>query len=334
MAQSESEELYDVIFTGKILNEFKESAVIIGMSRISSDIDPFIIAGCMQNGKAVIIKKELLKEDAENLVSEFLKIGAICVIHLSDFNGSSNKSKASNSDESKEKEQADTTEELYDVIFTGEVLDGFREANVLRDMSKILSIDPFDVVDYLASKTPIYIAENIPHQEAINLVSELFKIGAVCTFESSDAKENTDLGANEDTGEGNETSWWNKIKSLPRDTISEKIAALGIPGIAFVAAIATSGYYGGAAIVVALAAFGGPVGMLGGIGVMALSPILINSIMKYINEGSFKGDVDNLIKEGKSPDDIKKEINSYPISKGLKLKILNYLDNLVKENDL
>jgi len=46
-------------------------------------------------------------------------------------------------------------------------------------------------------------------------------------------------------------------KKLSLDKIAEKIAALGIPGLILVIAIATSGLAGGAAIVAALATLGG-----------------------------------------------------------------------------
>ncbi|KJU85682.1 membrane protein [Candidatus Magnetobacterium bavaricum] len=248
-------------------------------------------------------------------------------------------------------------EELYDVIFKGEVLDGSIEAKVLIDMAKILNIDPFDIVDWLISKKPICIAENLPYQEAVNLTSELLNIGAVCTVYSPE------------TDKEGETSILNRIKDglssglqstkefldkgtdkvkdiagssarftrdsfnsgidiakehIPLDTVIEKIAALGVPGVVFMVAIAASGwtgaaaiaiggYTGIAAIVVALATLGGPLGILGGVGVLALLPILINALSKYGLEAIFEGVIHKLLKNGMSVDEIKDKINSYPI---------------------
>ena len=55
------------------------------------------------------------------------------------------------------------------------------------------------------------------------------------------------------------------IRNIPIDKVAEKIAALGIPGLVLLVAMAGSGFSGRAAIVVALATLGGPLGMLGGI---------------------------------------------------------------------
>ena len=55
------------------------------------------------------------------------------------------------------------------------------------------------------------------------------------------------------------------IRNIPIDKVAEKIAALGIPGLVLIVFMTGSGFSGRAAIVVALATLGGPLGMLGGI---------------------------------------------------------------------
>ncbi|MFM6039787.1 MAG: hypothetical protein ACKPBB_18935 [Sphaerospermopsis kisseleviana] len=48
------------------------------------------------------------------------------------------------------------------------------------------------------------------------------------------------------------------------DKIVDKIAALGVPGLVLVVAMAFTGWAGAAAITTGLAVLGGPFGMLGG----------------------------------------------------------------------
>jgi hypothetical protein len=55
------------------------------------------------------------------------------------------------------------------------------------------------------------------------------------------------------------------------DTVASKIAALGVPGLVLVVAMAFTGFAGAAAITAALAMLGGPLGMLGGIAVLGIS---------------------------------------------------------------
>lgn len=54
------------------------------------------------------------------------------------------------------------------------------------------------------------------------------------------------------------------------DRLVSKIAALGVPGLVLLVAMSATGYAGAAALTTALAALGGPLGMLGGIAVLGL----------------------------------------------------------------
>jgi hypothetical protein len=64
-------------------------------------------------------------------------------------------------------------------------------------------------------------------------------------------------------------------KSATFAKMVDAVAAAGVPGLVLLAAMAVSGFSGGAAITVALASLGGPAGMLGGIGVLVTLGIVI-----------------------------------------------------------
>jgi hypothetical protein len=112
------------------------------------------------------------------------------------------------------------------------------------------------------------------------------------------------------------------------DQIVDKIAALGVPGLVLVVAMAFTGWAGAAAITTALAALGGPLGMLGGIFVLGILSLISKGLADYGFEAIFRATVDELKRKGKSKSDIEREIDSYPISYELKLKIKDYLRRL------
>jgi uncharacterized membrane protein len=115
---------------------------------------------------------------------------------------------------------------------------------------------------------------------------------------------------------------------LKVDQIVDKIAALGVPGLVLLVAMAVTGWAGAAAITAALAMLGGPFGMLGGIAVLGILALIAQGLAKYGFEAIFRAVVDKLRQKGKSKSDIEKEIDSYPISRDLKLTIKDYLQKL------
>jgi uncharacterized membrane protein len=109
------------------------------------------------------------------------------------------------------------------------------------------------------------------------------------------------------------------------DKIVNQIAALGVPGLVLLVAMAVTGWTGAAAITTALAMLGGPFGMLGGIAVLGILMLISQGIAEYGFENIFKAVINELLKQGKSKIDIGREVMSYPISKELKIKIIDYL---------
>ncbi|MCL2188519.1 MAG: hypothetical protein FWC16_06695 [Defluviitaleaceae bacterium] len=111
------------------------------------------------------------------------------------------------------------------------------------------------------------------------------------------------------------------------DFIIKKIAALGIPGLVLVIIMAVSGLKGAAALTFALAALGGPLGMLGGLGVLGIIGLISHSFSKYGLEVVVKAVIRENLKT-KSKDEIINEIEKYPISKDMKLKMIDYVNNV------
>lgn len=112
------------------------------------------------------------------------------------------------------------------------------------------------------------------------------------------------------------------------DRVVDKIAALGTPGLVLVAAMGLTGWAGAAALTTALAALGGPFGMLGGIALLGILSLIAKAISDHGFEQLFISIVNRLVEEGKSKQEIEKEISSYPISRELKLKVKDYLRRL------
>jgi hypothetical protein len=109
------------------------------------------------------------------------------------------------------------------------------------------------------------------------------------------------------------------------DQLVDKIAALGVPGLVLMVTMAVTGWAGAAALTTALAMLGGPFGMMGGIALLGILGLISKGLSDYGFEAIFKATVDELKRKGKSKVDIEREVESYPISRELKLKINDYL---------
>ena len=117
--------------------------------------------------------------------------------------------------------------------------------------------------------------------------------------------------------------------NVPLEKIVSKVAALGVPGLILLIAIAATGLPGAAAITAALAALG-PGGILGGIATLGVIGLLTNGISEYGVNAIFTGVVKELYLRGESKESIKEKVSKYPVSKSLKLKLFDTLDNIVE----
>ena len=109
------------------------------------------------------------------------------------------------------------------------------------------------------------------------------------------------------------------------DNVVDKVVALGVPGLVLILTMHIVGFAGAAAITAALATLGGPIGMLGGIGVL----ILLGLAAKFISDNGFelfyRRVVDGLKARGETKESVLRQIDGFPISRGLKAKLKAYI---------
>lgn len=105
------------------------------------------------------------------------------------------------------------------------------------------------------------------------------------------------------------------------------IAGLGVPGFVLFMAMGLVGWSGAAAITAALAALGGPLGMLGGIALLGVLAYFSQAIAQYGFERIYREMVIELKRQGKSKRQVISEINGYLITASLKAKLTAYVMN-------
>jgi len=111
------------------------------------------------------------------------------------------------------------------------------------------------------------------------------------------------------------------------DKLVSKIVGLGVPGLVLLVAMSATGFAGAAALTAALAALGGTFGMLGGIAVLGLLVLISDGLTKFGFERIYKSVIKELLKKGETKESLMKKVKKYPISKNLKLKLKELLEN-------
>ncbi|BAY78305.1 hypothetical protein NIES25_47760 [Nostoc linckia NIES-25] len=115
------------------------------------------------------------------------------------------------------------------------------------------------------------------------------------------------------------------------DEIVKKIAGLGLPGILFAIATASSGG-SVVAVVTLLSSLGGPLGLLGGLGLLGLVGIVGEYIAGFGIENILKLIYSERIKT-ESVKFLLKEIQDLPITDELKLKLKHHISPVVVTED-
>ena len=113
------------------------------------------------------------------------------------------------------------------------------------------------------------------------------------------------------------------------DSLIEKIAALGIPGLVLLITIKATGLYGAAAITTSLSVLGGPFGILAGIGTLGLMGLISQGITQFGFETIFKSVIKEMHKQGVSKEELLNRIKNFPISKSLKIKLIKYIEDTI-----
>jgi len=111
------------------------------------------------------------------------------------------------------------------------------------------------------------------------------------------------------------------------DELIKKVSALGIPGMIFAMMVIFSGLKGGAAITFALAALGGSLGMVGGIAFLGIVGLITHTVAEKGTEAVLTAVVKEQLKTN-SADEIISKVKKYWITKGLKLKIIDKINNI------
>ncbi len=110
------------------------------------------------------------------------------------------------------------------------------------------------------------------------------------------------------------------------DSIADKIAALGVPGLVLVVTMALTGYAGAAALTTALAALGGPFGMLGGIALLGLLALIAKALAEVGFEALFRAVLNRLRAKGLTIPQISEAVDGYWfVSARLRDKLKRYL---------
>ncbi|WP_298648253.1 hypothetical protein [uncultured Granulicatella sp.] len=111
------------------------------------------------------------------------------------------------------------------------------------------------------------------------------------------------------------------------DKIVSKIVALVVPGLVLFVALSAT------VITTALAAIG-PFGILGGIAFLGIIALFSQAITEFGFERIYVQVIKELIKKGETKESILKKIDSYKISKQLKLELKYFLsENCPKDLD-
>ena len=102
------------------------------------------------------------------------------------------------------------------------------------------------------------------------------------------------------------------------DEFVRKAAAMGLPAVMLVVVMGATGWSGAAAITTALAALGGPAGMLGGIALLGIVGLAADMLAKHGLEALLIAIYKQRLINGESRSNLCQEIQTLPIFDDLK----------------
>ncbi|NEO97874.1 MAG: hypothetical protein F6K58_04030 [Symploca sp. SIO2E9] len=116
------------------------------------------------------------------------------------------------------------------------------------------------------------------------------------------------------------------------DEVVKKVAALGLPGVILVIAMATSGAMGSTGLVSTITGLGGPLGLVGGLAFLGLMTGVGDVISGYGIDAILTAVYEER-KKKENLSSLRKEVKELPISENLRSTLLNVLDSGSKSVD-
>ncbi|MFI3805820.1 hypothetical protein [Vagococcus fluvialis] len=110
------------------------------------------------------------------------------------------------------------------------------------------------------------------------------------------------------------------------DELVKKLAGFGIPAIILLVAMSATGLAGAAALTSALAALG-PFGMIGGMALLLFIGLSADKLTEFGYEKITNLVIQEQLKKYSKEEMISK-IKKYPISKGMKLKVIDFVNRV------
>jgi hypothetical protein len=108
---------------------------------------------------------------------------------------------------------------------------------------------------------------------------------------------------------------------IPFNKVIDTIADLGVPGLVLLITMAICGWSDTAALTNALTAVGGPSGLLGDTPLLGILTLISWAISEYGFEEIAVAVAKELQRKGRNREDVLREIQGYPISRDMNLKI-------------
>jgi hypothetical protein len=113
--------------------------------------------------------------------------------------------------------------------------------------------------------------------------------------------------------------------------VVDTIAGLDIPGFVLLITMATCGWSDAAALTTALATLGAPPGMLGDMPLLDLLTLISQAISEHGFEKIAVAVAKELQRKSRNREDVLGEIQSYPISRDMKVKIRGVVNDTWRE---